>query len=278
MELYYNWAERNNMEYNGSKFVVLRYGQNDQIKNDTTYFSNNMNDVICPQEEHKDLGIKMSDSGNFEAHISGIIKKARQKIGWLCRSFRSRDINFMRKMYITYVRPQLEYCSVLWGPNEGPLMDKIEKVQSDYTKLVPALKSKSYSERLKIFKLTSMERRFDRYKIFYIRKILLGLVPNMGIKIRRSENHRNGTFLEQYDFGKKIRNQSFLSVGPRIYNVLPQELRALNDSMSAFKEKFDQFLSIIPDRPRIDEGSKMYSNSLDKAIKEWNQKFVYSHV
>ena len=123
-----------------------------------------------------------------------------------------------------------------------------------------------------------MERRFDRYKIVYIRKILLGLVPNMGIKIRRSENRRNGTFLEQYDFGKKIRNQSFLSVGPRIFNVLPQELRALNDSMSVFKEKFDQFLSIIPDRPRINEGSKMNSNSLDKAIKEWNQKLVFNHV
>ena len=171
-----------------------------------------MIEVICPQEEHKDLGIKMSDIGNFDAHINGIIKKARQKIGWLCRSFRSRDITFMRKMYITYVRPQLEYCSVLWGPNEGPLMDKIEKVQSDFTKLVPVLKNKPYSERLQIIKLTSMERRFDRYKIFYIRKMLLGLVPNMGIKIRRSEKHRNGIFLEQCDLGKKVRNQSLLHV------------------------------------------------------------------
>ena len=108
--------------------------------------------------------------------------------------------------------------------------------------------------------------------------MLLGLVPNMGIKIRRSDKHRNGIFLEQYDLGKKVRNQSFLSVGPRIFNVLSRELRALNDSMSVFKEKLDQFLSIMPDRPRIDEGSRKYSNSLDKAIKEWNNNFVYSHI
>ena len=100
----------------------------------------------------------------------------------------------------------------------------------------------------------------------------------MGIKVRRSVNHRNGIILEQIEPEKRVRNQSFLSAGPRIFNVLPKELRALNDSMSVFKEKFDQFLSIIPDRPRIDEGSKKNSNSLDKAIKEWNHKFVYSHI
>ena len=213
-----------------------------------------MNEVICLQEDHKDLGIKMSDDGGFEAHIISIIKKARQKIGWLCRSFRSRDIHFMQKMYIIYVRPQLEYCSVLWCPGEGPFMDKIEKVQSDFTKLVPVIKNETYSKRLQKMNLTSLERRFDRYEIFYVRKILLDLVLNMGMNIRRGEDERNGIILEQIKPGKRVRNQSFLSAGPRIFNVLPKELRSLQDSMSIFKSKFDEFFNIIPDRPRFGEG------------------------
>ena len=76
--------------------------------------------------------------------------------------------------------------------------------------------------------------------------------------------------LEQPKPGNKIRNQNFLSDGPRIFNILPKDLRSLQDSMEVFKKKFDQFLSVIPDRPRIGEGSKCHSNTLDKAIREWN--------
>ena len=146
MEFFYKWASNNNMEYNDGKFVVLRYGRNQDIKNNTLYFSNDMKEVISPQESHKDLGILMSDDAGFDIHINSIIKKARQKIGWFLRSFRSRDLKFMRKMYVTYIRPQLEYCSVLRSPSEGPLMDKIEKVQADFTKLVSSIKNYSYSD------------------------------------------------------------------------------------------------------------------------------------
>ena len=209
------------------------------------------------------LGITMSDDANFEVHISNIIKKAKQKIGWFCRSFRNREIEFMRKMYVSYIRPQLEYCSVLWGPPCGPVLDKIEKVQYDFLKLVPSLKNLSYSEKLKRMKITSMERRFDRYRIFYIRKMLLGKVRNIGIRIRRQECDRNGLFLEIPDKNEhRLRKSSFLSMGPKIFNALPRDLRNLDDSTDVFKSKFDDFLSLIPDYPRVDEGSLLHSNAL----------------
>ena len=168
------------MQYSDSKFVMMRYGHNSDIKDGTIYFTNDMNDTISPCDAHKDLGITMTDDAKFDVHISNIIKKAKQKIGWFCRSFRNREIEFMRKMYVSYIRPQLEYCSVLWGPPSGPILDKIEKVQCDFLKLVPSLKNLSYSEKLKRMKITSMERRFDRYRILYIKKMLLGKVSNIG--------------------------------------------------------------------------------------------------
>ena len=40
LERYYEWAKANNMEFNCSKFVALRYGRNDTLKSETSYFTN----------------------------------------------------------------------------------------------------------------------------------------------------------------------------------------------------------------------------------------------
>ena len=178
---------------------------------------------------HKDLGILMSHDGGFDTHLDTTIKKARKQIGWVCRTLVSRDVFFMKKIYIAVIRPILDYCIQLWGPLEGPKMDKLEKVQSDYTKLIPEIRNMSYKDRLSTMKMSSIQRRVDRYRILYTRKILLGKVPNPGIKIRNPESDRNGLMLEVQS--KKdmilIRSQSFLVRGPETFNCLPKELRSL---------------------------------------------------
>ena len=62
-----------------------------------------MNIPIVVNDNHRDLGVNMSLDGSFKDHIENIIKKIRKKIGWICRSFISRDIQVMRKLYISTV-------------------------------------------------------------------------------------------------------------------------------------------------------------------------------
>ena len=33
LEIFYKWAQDNNMDFNSLKFVVLRYGPNEELKN-----------------------------------------------------------------------------------------------------------------------------------------------------------------------------------------------------------------------------------------------------
>ena len=122
-----------------------------------------------------------------------------------------------------------------------------------------------------------MERRYDRYKIFYTRKILLGQVPNVGIKIRSLENTRIGLKLETFNRKdiNSIRKTSFQSLGPRLFNALPKDLRSLQDSMETFKLKFDKFLELLPDHPRIGEGTRQFDNSLEFQLSSWNWRFHY---
>ena len=136
-------------------------------------------------------------------------------------------------------------------------MDKIEKVQYDFTRLIPGICHLSYHDRLNALNITFIERRYDRYKIFYMRKILLGQVPNVGINIRSHENTRCGLKLEvcTKKDETRLRKVSFQTLGPRTFNALPKDLRLLQDSMDTFKIKLDKFLELIPDHPKIEEGT-----------------------
>ena len=174
-----------------------------------------------------------------------------------------------QKMYISTIRPHFDYCSQLWGPGEGPLLDKLEKVQAYFTRLIPEIRDLPYPERLKRLRLQSIQRRFDRYKITYIRKILKNLVPNPGITQRTDAKHRLGVMVEIPKAESKLRYDSFLVRGPKIFNSLPKELRDLEVSMDTFKEHLDEYLNLVPDIPR----SYGYeSNELEERTKFWRWK------
>ena len=146
----------------------------------------------------------------------------------------------------------------------GPELDKIEKLLYDFTKLCPNIRDLSYADRLKAMRLTSIERRFDQYRILYVRKCLLNLVPNCGITVARKAGERNG--LKVWILNKKytscLRNRSFTVRGPELFNSLPKDLRNYEGSMDSFKNHLDSFLELIEDSPRMGLCSLVH-NSLD---------------
>ena len=149
-------------------------------------------------------------------------------------------------------------------------MDKLEKVLYNFINLIPEIRDLSYSERLRALNISSMQRRYDRYKIFYIKKILNKSVPNVGISMKHDTSHRNGLSLcVPSRKASKLRNNSFQSVGPGIFNLLPKDLRNHTGSMESFKKIYDDFLSMIPDVPRLDLGSRLYSNTLEHQLSNW---------
>ena len=74
----YKWQEDNNMQFNGTKFQVMRHGLNEDVKNDTIYFTDNMENVIDRFTSVKDLGMILSDDSRFEEHIDKVSKTVRQ--------------------------------------------------------------------------------------------------------------------------------------------------------------------------------------------------------
>ena len=63
------------------------------------------------------------------------------------------------RAYKVYVRPILEYCSPVWSPYLLHEVDEIERVQRYFTCRLQGLKSFSYTDRLFLLDLESLESR-----------------------------------------------------------------------------------------------------------------------
>ena len=75
-----NWAKENNMKFNGKKFQVVRYGQNEELKNSTEYFAGNFEEIIERFETIRDLGVQLSDDASFDEQVEKVVKKASKKV------------------------------------------------------------------------------------------------------------------------------------------------------------------------------------------------------
>ena len=144
----------------------------------------------------RDLGVQVDNACTFQAHKVIAIQKTRDKAAWVLRMFKSRAAHLMKTMWKVLVLPHLDYCSQLWsGPQDATTISDLEGPQRAFTKRISGFQNKSYWTRLRDLQLLSIERRFVRYKILYIKKVLLGMVPNFGIKVARSDSRR-GLLLE----------------------------------------------------------------------------------
>jgi len=73
---------------------------------------------IMTRSVHKDLGIIMSDDLSWNQHYEEIIPKAYKILGLLCRCFsQSQSVFAKRTLYLSSVRLQVMYCSIIWRPN-----------------------------------------------------------------------------------------------------------------------------------------------------------------
>jgi len=105
------------------------------------------------------LGITVNDYLTPCTYIAKITATAHQRVNLIVglRSFTSRDISTLLLAYTTYVRPLLEYNTVIWSPSLKCGVTAVEKVQRRFTKRLPGFRNLSYAERRSKLKITTLE-------------------------------------------------------------------------------------------------------------------------
>jgi len=82
----------------------------------------------------RDLGVQFCSTLTFTSHINKIVAKAHARASLIHKFFPSKDATTLTKAFVTYVRPILEYASVIWSPYQLGEIAKLESVQRRFTK------------------------------------------------------------------------------------------------------------------------------------------------
>jgi len=109
-------------------------------------------------------------------HIAKITATAHQRVNLIVRSFTSRDVSMLLRAYTTYVRPLLEYNTVIWSPSLKSDVTAVEKVQRRFTKRLPGFRNLSYAERRSKLNLTTLELRRLHNDLVMCYKIMFNII------------------------------------------------------------------------------------------------------
>lgn len=168
-------------------------------------------------------------------HVKKIVSSAKFKLFNLFRFLKSRDPTFLAKMFVTYVRPCLEFATPAFNSLNKKLIASIENVQRTATRWIfiraPKLSPQtSYHERLTYLNLESLETRRNNYDASVFQHILHKKV-DCNIPIIRYQTKTRGpkTKIRVPKCKTTIRQNSFTIRANILYHkIIGQRIRNWN--------------------------------------------------
>jgi len=195
----------NQLILNVNKSMFISFHRR-QLKFDFKYSIDN--EPIKRVEVIKDLGILLDSNMNFNAHIEFMTAKAKSRLAWIKHFGKEFDDPWtIKRLFFTFVLPIIEYGSLIWNPYTADKNTKIESIQKQFLlyalrklKWPHRFKLPSYTHRLLLLQMITLEERRKIAQIVFVQNIIHGDISSMYISdnIRLQGRHhrtRNSNFL-----------------------------------------------------------------------------------
>lgn len=129
--------------------------------------------------DHKHLGLIFSDNMKWNVHIESILNRASRMIGIMRKLkyvFSRRALN---QTYISFVRPVLEYSSIVWDGCTVEQRNSLEKLQNESARIVTGLtKSVSLDRLYNECGWQPLHLRRKNQKLKFMYRAANGMVPS----------------------------------------------------------------------------------------------------
>jgi hypothetical protein len=236
----FKWTQDWLLKFNTSKCVVMHYGHNN--KKIPLYIDGKQ---LNESEAEKDLGVIFCTNLKWKNQVIASTSKANQMLGRIKKSFARFDCKLLKSLYLTFIRPLLEFAVPVWSPIQKADFDIMERVQHRATKLISSIRNLNYESRLEALGLTTLVERRKRGDMIQLYKIMNNMDKfDKGSKFKIIQNQVRG---HRFKYFKEISRQQqrenfFFNRAANLWNALPENLLTA-PSVNSFKAGFDCWMS-----------------------------------
>ncbi len=143
-------------------------------------------------ENHRHLGLTLSNNGKWHDHINNIISSSSKILGIMRKLKFQLSRTSLNQIYISYMRPILEYVSVVWDGCSDYEKSALEKIQNEAARVATGLTGsvtldklrqeigwQSLSVRRNVQKLTVMYKANNDETPSYITRLIPPVIHNI---------------------------------------------------------------------------------------------------
>ena len=236
----YQLAQKWLVKFNPSKSEWLLISRKRVKPNHPRLFM--LNTEIPSVNNHKHLGMYLSNDGSWDMHTGKSFEKAWKRIG-VMRFLKTRlDRLSLQIIYFSFIRPILEYGDVIWDNLSQGLKDQLDKVQNEAARIVTGCtKLVSIVDLYREAGWETLGQRRRKHKLIIFYKMIYGLAPNYlnnlippTVGSSSTYNLRRPNNLRTIACRTSLYSNSFLPAVINDWNYLPDEIRNA-ESLSSFK-------------------------------------------
>ena len=154
------WSKIWLLRFNKTKCTVLRIRKCFEF----IYYLNGIPSI--EEDNQRDLGVIISNDLHPDFHISHIVKKANQRIGLIRRCFTNLTSEKVSILYISIVRPILEYGSTVWSSYLAKVQRRCTRISNHPFHIEPLELCKRSQNMCEVYKYLHHSYKTNTDKLF----------------------------------------------------------------------------------------------------------------